>query len=1108
MSTAVAAAFPGMVTALDVEAMSALLAESLEQAGETLSVEDLKVLDVRYRPNQPCWVLYRLKGRDSDGKTRRQLLSGQLRAADASLPPLPDQIRDRYHDYAPEWLRSPVLHVPALPMAIYPYPVDTALPGLFESVSPDAMKVRLRALWSDRNVRVRTVDVRPMGYTPHARAAFGYEVLCEERDGGLPELRRLIGKMHAKKPAYRLFQDSWAVWQAGGRRIGLAPPVGYIGAIGLTLQERVDGVRLGALVDQPGLEQMTRRTGRAIARLHSLDIPLTARRKLEEEVRGIERWAGVLARIRPDLDGRITDLRDRILAQVAARLRMCAPVHADFHHTNVLVDGGRVTIIDLDEMAFGDPMLDVGRFMASLRVPSRRVFGRIDALTEAGEAFLEAYMRCRQGDERRARLFEASSLLTAAGSSFRVQRDGWEEEVELLIGESERVLALSVRGSSFPSAILDGRPRLDRDERARWARDGTFMQAALDPHLRKTYGALVERCRVQKGGSAEVRYSLKGDRGGKRWRVQLAGIDKPGGTRSLATALRELGTRLEGDSVAPRIPKPVAVLKGVGQLVWEAPAGTSLADLPPRDDTDVVLANVGRALRAIHVSGLTVERTLGPDARLRDVRRTIDGLAAKHRDVQRVARPLFRAVREALRSSPERTAPTLRIVHPRHVIVDHDGVGLRRVEDVVMGDPLSDVADLSARLLQLGIVREQANRSEEVRLIADVDSAGTAARALATGYRDGLGSDPLTGSIAAWIPAFEALALLRLAARRPEADGAHALLELAEARLGDHRAALAGDRPGRPSELEAALPTEPARELALAVARKCRGRTRVVGTGLLRDELELTGVDLESASGEARTVVIADLGQADDPVGQVGRVWRDLPVKGRMIVVARNADGSDEGGASPFSRKDLWRILRPLARPHVESEQPFAWLVMTLEKRKRRPGKVAGPTARDRRYAATASLCRGRVLELGCGEGYLSGLLSRRGHEVTGVDLNPPKIQTARRVHPNVTFHEGDIRTVQLPDAPYDTVVLAEVLEHVTEKPGQEILVRAWSLVAPGGRLVVSVPNENLIPHTNHLRQFDLEGLCTLLAPFGEPQPVTRQPYKWLMVYVDRPEVG
>ena len=46
-----------------------------------------------------------------------------------------------------------------------------------------------------------------------------------------------------------------------------------------------------------------------------------------------------------------------------------------------------------------------------------------------------------------------------------------------------------------------------------------------------------------------------------------------------------------------------------------------------------------------------------------------------------------------------------------------------------------------------------------------------------------------------------------------------------------------------------------------------------------------------------------------------------------------------------------------------------------------------------------------RVLDVGCGTGYLSRQLNDSGAHVTGVDLSARMIDIARRKHPDITFH-------------------------------------------------------------------------------------------------------
>lgn len=769
--------FPGLVAALDDRTVLAGLRRTAPECGEDVRVLGVNVMDVRYRPGGPCWILYRLKLRVGDQRSVRQLVAGRVLGRDDHEEAVPEAVRRRYEAQRAkglvQGLRTPVIRLPEVPMVLYAFPVDTSLPGLFDAVDPEAMRRHFGRMWSRRKVRVRRVHVRPLGYTPHARAAFHYEVLSETKDTGLPEMRRLIGKMHAKKSTARLFADQWALWHAARGRVNLAPPVGFVDTVGLTLQEQMRGQRLGGLVTAPGLRKLVARTARMLATLHGLSAPLSARRRPVEEAQTVHRWAGVLITIRSDLAGRVEALRDRLAAHVEARARLSGPIHADFHHTNVLVDGDEVTIIDLDEMAWGDPMVDVGRFLASLRVPARRAFGDIDGLVEVGELFLEEYLRRAGGEERQARLFEAASLFIAAGSAFRIQRPTWEEEVCELLDEAERVFALASKGVKVAApARAPRRPALAFAERCRWAADPVYVQAAMAPIVRETSGAELAECRVAVRSSARdrLRYELRGWRGTERWRQSVDGVvRKDGGGRSMIARLDTMRQALAGSSDAPVLPRPLGYVGPLSLVVWEVPGGVRFSDLLDSEEALGAAERLALALAVLHRA--PVELTRPPrtlEEELRTLRARIMRVRARFPEFSAAAEDVLTALEQESRAVPVKLGPALRTVHPRHVVCDGTRVGFERVDDITLAHPLLDAGDFLARVTLLGIARQAPRATAAAARFRD------AYRGTVVGEGDGLA-------------VFEAGALLRLACANLEGDGgdtARHLVERAAARLG------------------------------------------------------------------------------------------------------------------------------------------------------------------------------------------------------------------------------------------------------------------------------------------------------------------------------------
>ena len=76
-----------------------------------------------------------------------------------------------------------------------------------------------------------------------------------------------------------------------------------------------------------------------------------------------------------------------------------------------------------------------------------------------------------------------------------------------------------------------------------------------------------------------------------------------------------------------------------------------------------------------------------------------------------------------------------------------------------------------------------------------------------------------------------------------------------------------------------------------------------------------------------------------------------------------------------------------------------------------------------------------RVLEVGVGEGFISGYLSERFPEkqFVGVDLNAADIELCRAKFPQIETHVGNIYELDFLEGPFDLVICAEVLEHLDE---------------------------------------------------------------------------
>lgn len=96
------------------------------------------------------------------------------------------------------------------------------------------------------------------------------------------------------------------------------------------------------------------------------------------------------------------------------------------------------------------------------------------------------------------------------------------------------------------------------------------------------------------------------------------------------------------------------------------------------------------------------------------------------------------------------------------------------------------------------------------------------------------------------------------------------------------------------------------------------------------------------------------------------------------------------------------------------------------------------------------------VIDMACGEGYGSEVLSRTASSVIGVDANPEAHEHARLRYraENLSFERDLIESFS---APADTVVFLQTIEHLQD-PGSA-LSHFRSIVGDGGLVFLSTPN-------------------------------------------------
>jgi ubiquinone/menaquinone biosynthesis C-methylase UbiE len=105
----------------------------------------------------------------------------------------------------------------------------------------------------------------------------------------------------------------------------------------------------------------------------------------------------------------------------------------------------------------------------------------------------------------------------------------------------------------------------------------------------------------------------------------------------------------------------------------------------------------------------------------------------------------------------------------------------------------------------------------------------------------------------------------------------------------------------------------------------------------------------------------------------------------------------------------------------------------------------------------------GRFLEIGCGHGFFLAEAVRSGlfTSFVGADISMASLTEARQRAGGASLVQADGEYLGFRGGTFDAVCLTEVIEHVPDQVA--VLKEASRMLAPGGILVVTAPNERLI---------------------------------------------
>lgn len=120
------------------------------------------------------------------------------------------------------------------------------------------------------------------------------------------------------------------------------------------------------------------------------------------------------------------------------------------------------------------------------------------------------------------------------------------------------------------------------------------------------------------------------------------------------------------------------------------------------------------------------------------------------------------------------------------------------------------------------------------------------------------------------------------------------------------------------------------------------------------------------------------------------------------------------------------------------------------------------------------------ILDVGCGDGRFCYELMKEGIKVEGIDYSEQALSFARAFNPRTNFYLDDLTNLKLKKK-FDVVVLVEVLEHIDPHQISKVMENISKVLKKGGKLIISVPSQNLPLQDKHYQHFSPKSLSNIL---------------------------
>ncbi len=397
---------PGLATALDAEAVLALLQQHFPQQ----PIQAVEATYVRYKPETSCLVGYTVQLPTEQTWVSLHVHRGNdLGKAQKFLK--------RYT--APSLLGPGSVLIEDLALALLVFPNDRRL-GALPLMTDPAQRQQLLEKLLPNHPALWTGDWIPLRYKPDRRYVTriqqaDQQVLLKFYNEDDYTNARRAAKVFTSQPNLRIPQR-----------------LGWSGGAGVIISEWLQGEPFDqVLLRDPTGAAWGQQTGLALATLHN-QRPVNVREyRWTAEAAEVAVASQAIGALLPTLQRPAQRLSARLTKRLAKAKYKPRGIHGDFSADQVLLlADGQVAFVDFDAAGGGDPMADLGSFLAQLEqmVCSGRLSQQ--AAHQVRSGLISGYQReaATRFDEQRLRLHTAARLMRLVVGPFRAHHPNWIDQ--------------------------------------------------------------------------------------------------------------------------------------------------------------------------------------------------------------------------------------------------------------------------------------------------------------------------------------------------------------------------------------------------------------------------------------------------------------------------------------------------------------------------------------------------------------------------------------------------------------------------------------------------------------------------------------------------------